>query len=49
MIAETDLWCIPEHLVDIPHTQLLAPTMERTLPRADRRALDAGLVGHRAK
>jgi hypothetical protein len=49
MIAATDLWFIPEHLVDIPHTHLLAPTLERMLPRADRRALDAGLVGHRAK
>jgi hypothetical protein len=49
MIADTDLWFIPEHLVDISHTPLLAPAMERMLSRVDRRALDAGLVGHRAK
>jgi hypothetical protein len=49
MTAETDLWFIPEHLVDIPHTHLLTPAIERRLSRADRRALDAGLVGHRAK
>ena len=49
MTAETDLWFIPEHLVDIRHTRILTPAIERTLPRVDRRALDAGLVGHRAK
>jgi hypothetical protein len=48
-IAETDLWFIPEHLVEISHTPLLTPAMERMLSRVDRRALDAGLVGHRAK
>ena len=47
--AGTDLWFIPEHLVDIPHTHLLTPAMERMLSRVDRRALDAGLVGHRVK
>jgi hypothetical protein len=49
MTSQDDLWWIPEHLVDIPHTHLLAPGMERSLSRADRRAVEAGLVGHRAR
>jgi hypothetical protein len=49
MTSEADLWWIPEYLVGIPHTHLLAPGMERSLSRADRRALEAGLVGYRAK
>jgi hypothetical protein len=49
MTSEADLWWIPEYLVGIPHTHLLAPGTERSLSRADRRALDAGLVGYRAK
>ena len=48
MVCEDDLWWIPEHLVHIPHTHLLAPAMERSLSRVDRRALEAGLVGYRA-
>jgi hypothetical protein len=48
MTADEDLWWIPEYLVHIPHTHLLAPGMERSLSRADRRALEAGLVGYRA-
>jgi hypothetical protein len=49
MVSEGDLWWIPEHLLDIPHTHLLTPEMERSLSRADRRSLEAGLVGYRAK
>ncbi|MBI3121329.1 MAG: hypothetical protein HYZ03_03505 [candidate division NC10 bacterium] len=49
MTSEADLWWIPEHLVRIPHTHLLAPPMERSLSRADRRSLEAGLVGYRAQ
>ncbi len=49
MTAEGDLWWIPEYLVGIPHTRLLAPGMERSLSRTDRRALEAGLVGYRAR
>jgi hypothetical protein len=48
MISENDLWWIPEHLVGIRHRHLLPPGMERCLSRTDRRALEAGLVGHRA-
>jgi hypothetical protein len=47
MTSETDLWWIPEHLVGIPHRPVLTPALERSLTRVDRRALAAGLVGHR--
>lgn len=49
MTAETDLWFIPEHLLDIPHTPLLTPAMIRSLSRVDRRSFRAGLVGHRVR
>jgi hypothetical protein len=47
MVSETDLWWIPDHLVEVPHARLLTPAMERALTRADRRSLEAALVGHR--
>ena len=47
MTAETDLWWIPEHLVDVPHTPLLTPAQIRGLFRVDRRALEAAVVGRR--
>jgi len=47
MTSERDLWCIPEHLVGIPHTRLLTPALTRSLSRVDRRSLAAGLVGYR--
>ncbi len=48
MITEGDLWWIPAHLLEIPHTPLLTPAMIRRLTRVDRRSLEAGLVGYRA-
>ena len=48
MTSEAELWWIPEHLVQVPHTHLLTPALERSLSRVDRRALEAGLVGYRA-
>jgi hypothetical protein len=47
MTAETDLWFIPEYLLDIAHTPLLTPALIRNLSRVDRRSFQAGLVGHR--
>jgi hypothetical protein len=47
MVSDADLWWIPEHLVDVPHTPLLSAAMIRGLSRADRRSLDAALAGHR--
>jgi hypothetical protein len=49
MTSEAALWWIPEHLVDIPHTKLLTPAMARGLTRADRRSLEAALVGRRTR
>ncbi len=48
MTSGADLWFIPDHLVDIPHIHLLTLTLEKSLSRVDRRALEAGLVGYRA-
>jgi hypothetical protein len=45
MTSENDVWAIPEYLVDISHTALLTPDMERKLNRMDRRLYAAGMVG----
>jgi len=47
MVSESDLWWIPEYLLEIPHVRLLTPAMEDALTRVDRRSLEASLVGHR--
>jgi hypothetical protein len=47
--ADGDVWFVAEHLLALSHTRLLTPAMERRLGRVDRRSLDAGLVGFRAK
>ena len=44
-----DLWWIAEHLVGVRHTRLLSRAMIHRLHRVDRRSLDAGLVGYRAR
>jgi hypothetical protein len=45
MTAEEDVWAIPEHLCDIPHTPVLAQPLIPTLGRVDERLFAAGLVG----
>ena len=45
MIAEEDLWYIPEHLVGVRHRPLLTPVQEKRLGPVDRRMFEAGLVG----
>jgi hypothetical protein len=47
MTSDADLWWIPEHLLDIPHTPILTPALERNLFRVDRRSLQAAVVGRR--
>jgi hypothetical protein len=47
MTAEDEVWYIAEHLVHIPHRQLLTPAMARGLHRLDARSLAAGMSGHR--
>jgi len=45
MTSAEDVWVIPEYLVEIPHRDLLAPAMERSLGRMDARLMAAGQVG----
>lgn len=45
MTAEEELWAIPEYLVEISHTRLFPPAVERGLTRVDQRLFAAGLVG----
>lgn len=47
MTTDKDVWFIPEHLLDIPHTPLLPPGMAKRLHPLDKRSFDAGLHGHR--
>ncbi|HML16112.1 MAG TPA: hypothetical protein VK419_03765 [Bryobacteraceae bacterium] len=41
---EGDVWEIPNHLCDIPHTAILARGMERRIARMDRRLYRAGKI-----
>jgi hypothetical protein len=45
MTAEEDVWAIPEHLCDIPHTPVLPPRVATKLGRVDERLFAAGLLG----
>ena len=45
MTAERDVWEIPTHLCEIPHTGILTGTMVKRLSRMDRRLYDAGRLG----
>lgn len=47
MTDERDVWYIPEHLLHVAHTPLLAPAMAAHLVPVDRRTFAAGLVEHR--
>lgn len=47
MTSEKDLWEIPLHLVEIPHTRISTAAAVKTYSRVDRRLFDAGLVGRR--
>jgi hypothetical protein len=49
MTTEKEVWFIPEHLLTIAHTPLMAPSMAKRLTRLDKRSFEAGLVGHRWK
>jgi len=45
MVAEENLWAIPDYLCAISHVRLLRPGLERKLNRMDRRLYAAGRVG----
>jgi hypothetical protein len=42
---EGDVWEIPNHLCEIPHTRLIDGTLERRLARMDERLYKAGRLG----
>jgi hypothetical protein len=48
MTAERDVWEIPNHLCNIPHTRLLPRRIERNVARMDRRLFEAGCLGSAA-
>jgi len=45
MIAEEDVWCVPELLIATRHSPLFPDKVARALPRLDRRSLEAGMHG----
>jgi hypothetical protein len=49
MTTDEDLWFIPEHLVDLPHTPLFSARVARRLTRLDARAQAAGKTGRQEK
>lgn len=49
MTSENPIWYIAEHLVVIPHSQLLTAKMIKSLTRIDERSYLAGTFGRRSK
>jgi hypothetical protein len=49
MTREDNVWFIAEHLLEIPHTRLITPQMEKALARIDKRSALAGVLGARKK
>lgn len=45
MTAERDVWEIPNHLCEIPHTSIVPKGVQRTLARMDQRLYQAGRLG----
>jgi len=45
IIAEENVWYIPEHLCEVPHKDVLTPKMERALSPMDHRLYKAGRLG----
>jgi hypothetical protein len=45
MTTLEQVWAIPEHLCDIPHTSVLTRPMEKHIARMDRRLFAAGRLG----
>ncbi len=49
MTSEKDIWMVPEHLLEIPHTPLLKPALLKNLTRVDHRTVQGEIVGHQRK
>ncbi len=45
--SEEDIWVVPNHLCDIPHTALLTPAQAKSLTRVDPRTIQGELTGYR--
>ncbi len=45
MTAEENVWCVPEALIAAKHSALAPDHVMRSLPRVDRRSLEAGMHG----
>jgi hypothetical protein len=45
MTTTDEVWEIPNHLCDVPHTRILTPAMQRRLAPMDRRLYRAGRYG----
>lgn len=45
MIAEEDVWCVPDLLIAAKHYPLFPHRVARALPRLDRRSYEAGMHG----
>jgi hypothetical protein len=45
MIAEEDVWCVPELLIAARHYPIVPHKVARELPRLDRRSFEAGMHG----
>ncbi len=46
MTSEEDVWVVPNHLCDIPHTPLLTAGQIKALTRVDRRTIEGEITGH---
>ena len=49
MTTDKPVWFVAEHLLKIPHTELLTPAMIKGLHRLDARSLEAGCFGRAVK
>jgi hypothetical protein len=47
MTAEDDVWPIPDHLCDVPHSRIVPPAVIRGFAAVDDRLFAAGLVGRK--
>lgn len=47
MTSPKDIWFVAEYLCEIPHTELLPPSLAKRLTRVDRRTIRGEFVGHR--
>ncbi|MEO8439508.1 MAG: hypothetical protein ABI540_04725 [Spartobacteria bacterium] len=49
MTTDENIWVVPNHLCDIPHTPLLRPAQVKNLSRVDSRTIVGEFVGYQQK